>query len=161
MQKEYVSKQGRKSAKAEPSVHKDPLFDEIPEDTLDYIETEDAQDVGRTRDVVDEEKKNAEDVLGTEDVLSTAQHVSTNSTKNVSTDVPTRRKRQIEGIDEQNKGIEEQIESTDGQRKGTEDHTKEGNAPQATQTPASTIFGDDETIAKVLLNMSQAKAVSR
>ncbi|GKD38333.1 hypothetical protein Tco_1258540 [Tanacetum coccineum] len=34
MQKEYVSKQGRKSAKAEPSVHKDPLFDEIPEDTF-------------------------------------------------------------------------------------------------------------------------------
>ncbi|GJV66442.1 putative ribonuclease H-like domain-containing protein [Tanacetum coccineum] len=33
MQKEYVSKQGRKSAKAEPSVHKDPLFDEILKDT--------------------------------------------------------------------------------------------------------------------------------
>ncbi|GKB68612.1 hypothetical protein Tco_0930024, partial [Tanacetum coccineum] len=31
----------------------------------------------------------------------------------------------------------------------------------STQTPTSTIFGDDETIAKVLLNMSQAKAVSR
>ncbi|GJW84404.1 hypothetical protein Tco_0157549 [Tanacetum coccineum] len=29
------------------------------------------------------------------------------------------------------------------------------------ETPTSTIFGDDETIAKVLLNMSQAKAVSR
>ncbi|GKG49083.1 hypothetical protein Tco_0515535, partial [Tanacetum coccineum] len=27
MQKENVSKQGRKSAKGEPSVHKDPLFD--------------------------------------------------------------------------------------------------------------------------------------
>ncbi|GJX03508.1 hypothetical protein Tco_0189424 [Tanacetum coccineum] len=50
---------------------------------------------------------------------------------------------------------------TDEQRKGTEDHTEEGSATQATQTPTSTIFGDDETIAKVLLNMSQAKAVSR
>ncbi|GKB43893.1 putative ribonuclease H-like domain-containing protein [Tanacetum coccineum] len=30
MQKESVSKQGRKSAKAEPSVHKDLLFDELP-----------------------------------------------------------------------------------------------------------------------------------
>ncbi|GKG40521.1 hypothetical protein Tco_0467298 [Tanacetum coccineum] len=29
------------------------------------------------------------------------------------------------------------------------------------QTPTSTIFRDDETIAKVLLNMSQAKVVSR
>ncbi|GJR68493.1 hypothetical protein Tco_0014558 [Tanacetum coccineum] len=69
--------------------------------------------------------------------------------------------RQIEGTDEQNEGTEEQIESTDGQRKGTKDHTEEGSATQATQTPTSTIFGDDETIAKVLLNMSQAKAVSR
>ncbi|GKB71618.1 hypothetical protein Tco_0933030, partial [Tanacetum coccineum] len=48
---------GRKSAKAEPLVHKDPLFDEIPEDTVDYIETEDAQDVGRTKDVMNEEKE--------------------------------------------------------------------------------------------------------
>ncbi|GKG48124.1 hypothetical protein Tco_0510009, partial [Tanacetum coccineum] len=52
---------------------------------------------------------------------------------------------------------DEQIESTDEQRKGTKDHTKEGSATQVTQTPTSTIFGDDETIAKVLLNMSQAK----
>ncbi|GJY47304.1 hypothetical protein Tco_0436367 [Tanacetum coccineum] len=57
MQKEYVSKQGRKSAKGEPSLHKDPLFDEIPEDTLDNMETDDVQDVGRTRDVVNEEKE--------------------------------------------------------------------------------------------------------
>ncbi|GJV63486.1 hypothetical protein Tco_1474314 [Tanacetum coccineum] len=48
MQKESVSKQGRKSAKAEPSVHKDPLFNELPDDTLDYMDTEDAQDMGRT-----------------------------------------------------------------------------------------------------------------
>ncbi|GJT70550.1 hypothetical protein Tco_1029836 [Tanacetum coccineum] len=37
MQKESVSKQGRKSCQTEPSVHKDPLFDELPDDTLDYI----------------------------------------------------------------------------------------------------------------------------
>ncbi|GJR26256.1 uncharacterized mitochondrial protein-like protein, partial [Tanacetum coccineum] len=73
MQKEYVSKQGRKSAKGEPSVHKDKLFDKILKDLMDYIETEDAQDFGRTRDVVDEEKENAKDVLSIEDVLSTAQ----------------------------------------------------------------------------------------
>ncbi|GKG43436.1 hypothetical protein Tco_0480120, partial [Tanacetum coccineum] len=35
--KGVVSKQGRKPAKAEPSVHKDPLFDELADDTLDYI----------------------------------------------------------------------------------------------------------------------------
>ncbi|GKG12290.1 hypothetical protein Tco_0346527 [Tanacetum coccineum] len=82
MQKEYVSKQERKSAKAEPSVYKDPLFDEIPEDTLDYMKTEDAQDLGRTRDVVDEEKENVEDVLST-----TQQKVSTDKEK-VSTNIP-------------------------------------------------------------------------
>ncbi|GJY46479.1 ribonuclease H-like domain-containing protein [Tanacetum coccineum] len=41
------------------------------------------------------------------------------------------------------------------------DSLEQESATQATQTPTSTIFGDDETIAKVLLNMSQAKAVSR
>ncbi|GJU07958.1 hypothetical protein Tco_1124388 [Tanacetum coccineum] len=160
--KESVSKQGRKFAKGESSVQGNPLFDEIPEDTVDHMETENAQDVGRTREIVDEEKEIDENILSTEDVLSTDKEkvstdrpiVSTDGSK-VSTD------RQIEGTDEQIKGTEEQIESTDGQRKGTEDHTEEGSATQATQTPTSTIFGDDETIAKVLLNMSQAKAVSR
>ncbi|GKE03598.1 hypothetical protein Tco_1395616 [Tanacetum coccineum] len=90
--------------------------------------------MGRTREIVDEEKEIDENILSTEDVLSTDK-------EKVSTD--------------------RQIESTDGQRKGTEDHTEEGCATQATQTPTSTIFGDDETIVKVLLNMSQAKAVSR
>ncbi|GJW94795.1 putative ribonuclease H-like domain-containing protein [Tanacetum coccineum] len=60
----------RKFAKGEPSVHKDPLFDEIPEDTLDNMETENAQDVGRTSDIVgtdeqiegtDEQRKDSDD----------------------------------------------------------------------------------------------------
>ncbi|GJZ85477.1 hypothetical protein Tco_0650816, partial [Tanacetum coccineum] len=38
---------------------------------------------------------------------------------------------------------------------------KGGRATQTTQIPTSTIFGDDETIAQVLINMSQAKVVSR
>ncbi|GJY60022.1 hypothetical protein Tco_0459914 [Tanacetum coccineum] len=73
MQKESVSKQGRKSAKAEPSVHKDPAFDELDDDEIDYIETEDAQDVGRTRYVVHEEKESAEKEVSTEDTLNTDQ----------------------------------------------------------------------------------------
>ncbi|GJT52333.1 hypothetical protein Tco_0978490 [Tanacetum coccineum] len=51
MQKESVSKQGRKPAKSEPTVHKDPAFDDfddIVDDAMDYMETEDAQDEGRT-----------------------------------------------------------------------------------------------------------------
>ncbi|GJY81487.1 hypothetical protein Tco_0494238 [Tanacetum coccineum] len=167
--KESVSKQGRKFAKGEPSVQRDPLFDELPEDTVDHMETENAQDVGRTREIVDEEKEIDENILSTEDVLSTdkekvstdKEKVSTNK-EIVSTDgSKVSIDRQIKGTNTQIESTDEQIESTDGQRKGTEDHTEEGSATQATQTPTSTIFGDDETIAKVLLNMSQAKAVSR
>ncbi|GJU11739.1 putative ribonuclease H-like domain-containing protein [Tanacetum coccineum] len=160
--KESVSKQGRKFAKGEPSVQRDPLFDEIPEDTVDHMETENAQDVGRTREIVDEDKEIDENILSTEDVLSTDKEAVSTDKEKVSTDRPivstdgskVSTDRQIEGTDEQ-------IESTDEQRKGTEDHTEEGSATQATQTPTSTIFGDDETIAKVLLNMSQAKASFR
>ncbi|GJV18849.1 putative reverse transcriptase domain-containing protein [Tanacetum coccineum] len=43
--KELYSNLGRKHAKAEPSVHKDLAFDELADDTLDYMETENAQDV--------------------------------------------------------------------------------------------------------------------
>ncbi|GJY63844.1 hypothetical protein Tco_0465304, partial [Tanacetum coccineum] len=174
--KESVSKQGRKFAKGESSVQGNPLFDEIPEDTVDHMETENAQDEGRTREMVDEDKEIDENILSTEDVLSTDKEVVSTDKEKVSTDRPivstdgskVSTDRQIEGTDEQNEGTEEhiegteeQVESTDGQRKGTEDHTEEGSATQATQTPTSTMFGDDETIAKVLLNMSQAKAVSR
>ncbi|GJX42060.1 hypothetical protein Tco_0257050 [Tanacetum coccineum] len=139
MQKEYVSKQGRKSAKAEPSVHKDPLFDEIPEDTLDYMETEDAQDLGRIRDVVDEEKENAEDVLST-----AQQKVSTNKEK-VSTDRP------IVSTDGSKVSTDKEKDSTDRTDEGTDDQTEGGRATQTTQTPTSTIFGDDETIAQASL----------
>ncbi|GJV46994.1 hypothetical protein Tco_1437206 [Tanacetum coccineum] len=157
--------QGRKFAKGESSVQRDPLFDEIPEDTVDHMDTENAQDVERTREIVDEDKEIDENILSTEDVLSTDKEAVSTDKEKVSTDRPivstdgskVSTDRQIEGTDEQNKGTKEQIESTDGKRKGTE----EGSATQATQTPTSTIFGDDETIAKVLLNMSQAKAVSR
>ncbi|GKG27172.1 hypothetical protein Tco_0402875, partial [Tanacetum coccineum] len=135
---------------------------------------------GRTREMVDEDKEIDEVRLSTEDVVSTVKEgVSTDGSK-VSTD------RQVEGAEEQVKGTdelkegteehnesteeqregtEEKVKSTDGQIKGTEDQTEEEMATQATQTstqiPTSKIFGDDETIAKVHLNMSQAKAASR
>ncbi|GKB19325.1 hypothetical protein Tco_0853248, partial [Tanacetum coccineum] len=50
-------------AKGETSVQRDHLFDEILEDTLDHMETENAQDVGRTRDIMGEEKENDEIIL--------------------------------------------------------------------------------------------------
>ncbi|GJZ10135.1 putative ribonuclease H-like domain-containing protein [Tanacetum coccineum] len=49
--KESVSKQGRKKAKGESSVQRDPLFDVMPEDKIDHMETENAQSEGRTREI--------------------------------------------------------------------------------------------------------------
>ncbi|GJX67417.1 hypothetical protein Tco_0303144 [Tanacetum coccineum] len=88
----------RKPAKSEPTVHKDPAFDDfddIVDDAMDYMETEDAQDEGRTSSktlelslsgdtVVLEEKESKEKGVSTEDPVSTAQpKVSTNKLKKV------------------------------------------------------------------------------
>ncbi|GKC41413.1 hypothetical protein Tco_1059135, partial [Tanacetum coccineum] len=79
--------QGRKSTKAEPSVHKDPLFDELDDDEIDNMDTEDAQDVGRTRNGVNAEKEGTEDAVSTEDVvllnMSQAKAVSREKEKGV------------------------------------------------------------------------------
>ncbi|GKG52233.1 hypothetical protein Tco_0547108, partial [Tanacetum coccineum] len=74
VQKEYVSKQGRKSVKSskcEPSVHKDPAFDDLDGDAMDYIETDDAQDKGRIRSMVLEEKESADKEVSTEAPVKT------------------------------------------------------------------------------------------
>ncbi|GJU35028.1 hypothetical protein Tco_1183382 [Tanacetum coccineum] len=194
MHKKNVSKQGRKIAKGETTVQRDPMFDVMPEDNIDQMETEDAQSEGRTKEMVDEDKEIDEDRVSTEDGVSTAkdgvstdfEKVSTDFEK-VSTDKPkvstdgskVSTDEQIEGADdqvegteeifesteEQRPGTEEKVESTAGQIESTEDQTKEEIATQAsqtsTQTPTSMIFGDDETIATLLLNMSKAKAVSK
>ncbi|GJV55950.1 hypothetical protein Tco_1456955 [Tanacetum coccineum] len=83
MQKESVSKQGRKPAKSEPTVHKDPAFDDL-DDAMDYMEPEDAHDEGTVKD--SEETR-----------VSTEEQVSTDKLK-VSTDKPN------EGTAEPNKG---------------------------------------------------------
>ncbi|GJY71823.1 putative ribonuclease H-like domain-containing protein [Tanacetum coccineum] len=85
--------------------------------------------------IVDEEKENDENIPSTKDVLSTDKEKVSTAKEKVSTDRP--------------------IVSTDGSKVSTVKQI------EATQTPTSTIFGDDETIAKVLLNISQAKVVSR
>ncbi|GJR40828.1 retrovirus-related pol polyprotein from transposon TNT 1-94 [Tanacetum coccineum] len=166
MHKKYVSKQGRKKAKGESSVQKDPLFEAMPEDKIEHMETENAQSEGRTRDLVDEDKELDEDRLSTEDGVSTdKERVSTDFEK-VSTDRP---KVSTDGskvsTDEQVEGTEEKVESTAGQIDSTEDQSKEEIPTEAsqtsTQTPTSMVFGDDETIATLLLNMSKAKAASK
>ncbi|GKE67291.1 hypothetical protein Tco_1521452 [Tanacetum coccineum] len=149
MQKESVSKQWRKPAKAEPSVHKDPLFDELDNDTLDYMDFENAQDMGRTRNVVYEEKESVEDAVSIEDVVSTDK-------EKVSTD------RSKVSIDRSRVSTDKEKDSTDRPDEGIVDQTKGRSATPTTPTTTTpTTFGDDEAIAQVLLNMSQAKAVSR
>ncbi|GKB48763.1 hypothetical protein Tco_0899516 [Tanacetum coccineum] len=148
MQKESVSKQGRKSAKAEPTVQKYKAFDELDDDEIYNIETEDAQEMGRTRYVVHEEKERKEKEVSTKDALST------NKEKD-STDIPD------EGTDKQKVSTDKEKDSTDRPDEGTIDQTEGRSATSTTPTHTPITFGDDETIAQVLLNMSQAKAVSR
>ncbi|GJR01557.1 hypothetical protein Tco_0524541 [Tanacetum coccineum] len=126
MQKESVSKQGRKPAKSEPTVHKDPAFDDL-DDAMDYMETEDAHDEGTVKD-------SEETRVSTEDPVSTDKtKVSTDKLK-VSTDKP-------------NEGT---AEPKDG-------NSDESATPTMTSTPTPIVFGDDETIAQVLITMSQNK----
>ncbi|GJV01012.1 putative ribonuclease H-like domain-containing protein [Tanacetum coccineum] len=113
VQKEYVSKQGRKSIKsskgiksfkAEPTVHKDPAFEDLDDfvdvdDTLDYMETEDDQDEGRTSSVVLEEKESAD--------------------KEVSTKAPVSTDKQDEGTDKRNEGTDKQDGDTDSTKVST------------------------------------------
>ncbi|GKA69684.1 hypothetical protein Tco_0775748 [Tanacetum coccineum] len=124
-------------------VHKDPAFDELADDTLDYMETKDAQDVGRTRKVVSEEKETAGNEVSTEDAVSTdKEKVSTDKSK-----VSTNR----------SKVSTDKVKvSTDRPDEGTDDQTERRNDPQTPPTTA-TPFGDDETIAQVLIIMSQNK----
>ncbi|GJT11917.1 hypothetical protein Tco_0858959, partial [Tanacetum coccineum] len=133
--KKQAKPSGRKSAKGKPSVHKDSLFDEIPEDTVDLMRLTDQYltlCTDRSKVSTDKEK-----------VSIDTPKVSTDGSK-VSTD--------------------KEKDSTERTDEGTDDQTEGRRATQTiqtTQTPTSTMFGDDETIAQVLLNMSQAKAVSR
>ncbi|GJZ00583.1 hypothetical protein Tco_0518012 [Tanacetum coccineum] len=124
----------------------------MPEDKIDHMETENAQSEGRTREKVDEDKEVDEVGLSTEDEVSTVKEGVSTDFEKVSTDRPI--------VSTDGSKV-----STDEQREGTEDQPKEEIATQAsqtsTQTPTSMIFGDDETIATLLLNMSQAKAASK
>ncbi|GJV27404.1 hypothetical protein Tco_1383852 [Tanacetum coccineum] len=148
MQKESVSKQGRKPAKAEPTVHKDPAFDDlddIVDDAMDYMESEDAQDEGRTSSVVLEEKESTQKGVSTEDQVSTVKPDEGTDKPKVSTDKPevsTAKPKEVEV-------------STDKLDEGTAE-PKDGTLDES--TAPTTVFRDDETIAEFLVSMSQNKA---
>ncbi|GKE88753.1 ribonuclease H-like domain-containing protein, partial [Tanacetum coccineum] len=126
------------------AVQRDPLFDEIPEDTVDHIETKNAQNEGRTREMVDEDKEIDEKILSTEDIFCADKEGVSTDMEKVSTDRPI----VSTDMEKQNKGTEEQVESTDGHKKGTKEEvestdghkkgTEEEIATQATQTSTQT-----------------------
>ncbi|GJX83857.1 hypothetical protein Tco_0333338 [Tanacetum coccineum] len=132
-------------------IHKDPLFDELADDMLDYMDTKNAQDIGRSRFVVHEEKEREEKEVSTEDVVSTDKEKVSIDRSKVSTN------RSKVSTDRSRVSTDKEEVSTDN----PDDQTEGKSATPTTQTPTPTTFGDDETIAQVLLNMSQAKEVSR
>ncbi|GKF62700.1 hypothetical protein Tco_0182754, partial [Tanacetum coccineum] len=141
----------------------------MPEDTVDHMDIENAQDEGRTREVVDEDKEIEENALSTEEVLSTDFGKVSTDKQNKGTDEQDKgteeqnegTKEQNEGTKEQNEGTEEifegtkehiegtkeQVESTDRHKKGIEEEITPQATQTSTQTPTSMIFGDDEIIA--------------
>ncbi|GKE40628.1 hypothetical protein Tco_1464033 [Tanacetum coccineum] len=90
----------------------------LPNDTMDYMDTKDAQDVERTREVVDEEKEDTKDAVSTEDVVSTdKEKVSTDRSK-VSTD------RSKDSTDKEKEGTDKDKDSTVSLDEGTDDRTE-------------------------------------
>ncbi|GJX84627.1 retrovirus-related pol polyprotein from transposon TNT 1-94 [Tanacetum coccineum] len=142
MQKKSVSTKGRKPAKAEPTVHKDLAFDDlddIMDDAMDYIESEEAQDEGRTSFVMLEEKESTQNGVTTEVEISTVKPDKGTDKSKVSTDKPevsTAKPKEVEV-------------STDKLNEGTAE-PKDGTSDEST-TP-TTVFRDDETIAEFLID---------
>ncbi|GJR40691.1 hypothetical protein Tco_1216375 [Tanacetum coccineum] len=95
------------------------------DDTLDYMESEDAQDERRTSSVVLEEKKSANE--------------------GVSTKAPVSTDKKNDGTDKQNEG------------KSVTQTAPTSTSTSTPTTPTPIVFGDDETIAQVLIIMSQNK----
>ncbi|GKG12786.1 hypothetical protein Tco_0347023, partial [Tanacetum coccineum] len=112
----------------------------------------------------DEVRLSTEDAVSTdkEGVSTDFEKVSTDFEK-VSTDFEkVSTDRPIVSTDGSKVSTDEQVEGSEDQREGTEEQTKEENASQtSTQTPTSMIFGNDDIIATLLINMSQAKAASK
>ncbi|GJZ88195.1 putative ribonuclease H-like domain-containing protein, partial [Tanacetum coccineum] len=130
MQKESISKQGRKSAKSTLTALTDQVFDDVDvNDAMDYMET----DAYMQKEV------------STEDQVSTVKPDEGIDKPKVSTNKPevsTAKPKEVEV-------------STDKLDKGTAE-PKDGNSDES--TAPTTVFRDDETIAEFLVSMSQNKA---
>ncbi|GKE33818.1 hypothetical protein Tco_1453140, partial [Tanacetum coccineum] len=116
---------GRKPAKTEPSVHKDPLFDELADDTFDYMDTENAQDTGRSRFVVHEEKEREEKEVSTDDALGTdKEKVSTDKGKDSTDKGKDSTDKEKDSTDKEKDSTDKEKDSTDRPDEGAEGRTK-------------------------------------
>ncbi|GJR62852.1 hypothetical protein Tco_1505014 [Tanacetum coccineum] len=130
MQKESISKRGRKFAKSTPTAYTDQVFDDVDvNDAMDYIETDAYMQKG----------------VSTEDQVSTVKPDEGTDKPKVSTDKP-----------EVSIAKPKEVEvSTDKLDEGTAE-PKDGTSDES--TAPTTVFRDDETIAEFLVSMSQNKA---
>ncbi|GJS94265.1 putative ribonuclease H-like domain-containing protein [Tanacetum coccineum] len=103
------------------------------DDTMDYMDTEDAQDMGRTREVVNEEKETVNDEVSTEDVFSTAQQKVSTDRPNISTDRPKH------STDKEKEGTDKEKDSTISTDEDTVDQTEGRRATPTTPTTTPTI----------------------
>ncbi|GJW01493.1 hypothetical protein Tco_1556744 [Tanacetum coccineum] len=165
-----VEPQSDPSPRPLPTAH---IPDSIPEDSAKIgrkeilEETMDAKGVWCwTRYVVHEEKERGKNGVSTEDALGTDKDKDSTDRPDEGTDRPeVGTDRPEVSTDKLKVSTDKEKDSTDrpdeGTDEGTVDQTEGRSATPTTPTPTPTTFGDDETIAQVLLNMSQAKAVSR
>ncbi|GKD26485.1 hypothetical protein Tco_1232699 [Tanacetum coccineum] len=162
-----VSKQGRKaikSSKGEPSVQTHTDWDGLDTDleatlneAMDYTL---AQDKGKTDSKVEEPKTSSKteelhlsgDTLVVEDKGSAEKGGSTKST-----DLQQSTVKPDEGTDKQDEGTDRQVEGTAENKDQDSRESATPTAPTMTSTPTPMVFGDDETIAQVLVTISQNK----
>ncbi|GJX12704.1 putative ribonuclease H-like domain-containing protein [Tanacetum coccineum] len=126
-----------------------------------------AQDEGKTNSKVEEPKTSSKteelhlsgDTLVAEDKGSAEKGGSTKSTNlqqsTVKPDEST--VKPDEGTDKQDEGIDRQVEGIAENKDQDSRESATPTAPTTTSTPTPTVFGDDETIAQVLVIMSQNK----
>ncbi|GKE64999.1 hypothetical protein Tco_1519160 [Tanacetum coccineum] len=147
-----VFKQGRKvvkSSKGEPSAHKDSAFEDFKDDFKAPLD--DVMDYERIEGANEKDSTDLHEGTEKEKVSTDTQKVSTDRAK--------------ESTDSLKVSTDSTKLSTDKNEEGTDGLDDTSSVAQTTTptTPTTTTatFGDDETIAKVLLNMSQARAVTR
>ncbi|GJT07796.1 hypothetical protein Tco_0842258 [Tanacetum coccineum] len=176
-----VSKQGRKavkSSKGAPSVQTHTDWDGLDTDleatlneAMDYTL---AQEEGKTDSKVEEPKTSSKtkelllsgDTLVVEDKGSAEKGGSTKGTDlqqstvkpDEGTDKPDESTvKPDEGTDKQDESTNSFVEGTAEIKDQVSGESDTPTAPTMTSTPILTVFGDDETIAQVLVTMSQNK----